>query len=173
MLGIKSDAPSHPKTTAHLLPCRVHYDGPVEPAQSYWSPTQKDGKLIGNPSWEQKLNYSIIDGTRVAYFRGRKLLGKTVKLPEGYRGVVVETETPPPATAEPEQDVVDLGKDEVEERVALASLETKAEFEEFVVWGHEAMADATSDPYVRIEDWTRLAEQVRLFFCTLDQANLC
>lgn len=43
ILSIESDTPANPRTTAHLLPCRVHYDGPVEPAQSYWSPTGKDG----------------------------------------------------------------------------------------------------------------------------------
>lgn len=102
-----------------------------------------------------------IDGTRTAYFRGRKLHGKTVKLPDGYRGVVVEKSEPRSATTtEPEPDVVDLVQEDGEGQVPLGGLETKAEFEELVVWGHEAMADAASDPYVRIEEWTRLAEQV-------------
>lgn len=41
------------------------------------------------------------------------------------------------------------------------TLETKAEFEEVVVWGHETMADVVSDPYVRsMEEWLALADQV-------------
>ncbi|KAJ9162185.1 hypothetical protein NKR19_g1555 [Coniochaeta hoffmannii] len=145
MLSIKQDTPSRPKTTAHLLPCRVHYDGPVEPAQSYWSPIRKE------------------DGTRIAYFRGRKLHGRAIKLPEGYQGVVVEKQSPQPVAAEPEQGVVDLEQESAEERVPLGNLKTRAEFEEFVVWGHEAMADATSDPYMRIEEWTQLAEQIHYY----------
>ncbi|OIW32274.1 ribonuclease H1 small subunit [Coniochaeta ligniaria NRRL 30616] len=145
MLSIKSDKPSNSKTTAHLLPCRVHYDGPVEPAQSYWSPTQQE------------------DGPRIAYFRGRKLHGKTVKLPEGYRGVVVEKQAAPPAAAQPEQDAADLQQEDAEDQVPLGSLETKADFDELVVWGHEAMADAASDPYMRIGEWTRLAEQIHSY----------
>ncbi|KAB5571990.1 ribonuclease H2, subunit C [Coniochaeta sp. 2T2.1] len=145
MLSVSSQEQPRPKTTAHLLPCRVHYDGPVEPAQSYWSPTEKD------------------DGTRVSYFRGRKLHGKAVKLPEGYRGVVVEKQAPPPAAAQSEQEVVDVDQDEAEEQIPLGTLEAKAEFDQLIVWGHESMADAASDPYVRIEEWTALAEQIHSY----------
>lgn len=84
-----------------------------------------------------------------------------MKLPEGYRGVVVEKRAPPTAAAAPEQVIIDIQQEEAEEQVPLGSLETKAWFHELVVWGHEAMADAVSDPYVRIEEWTQLAEQVR------------
>lgn len=65
-------------------------------------------------------------------------------------------------TTQPEQNTVGLEQEDAEEHVPLGSLETKAEFEELVVWGHETMADEASDPYVRIEEWTRFAEQVWL-----------
>lgn len=84
-----------------------------------------------------------------------------MKLPDGYRGAVVEKRAPPPPpAAQPEHDATDLQQEEAEEHVPLGSLEAKAEFEELVVWGHEAMADAASDPYIRIEEWTQIAEQV-------------
>jgi hypothetical protein len=102
------------------------------------------------------------DGTRIAYFRGRKLHGKAVKLPDGYRGVVVEKQQPPEAAPREESDVIDLEQEEAEEQIPLGSLETKAEFDEMVVWGHEVVADAASDPYVRIEEWTRFAGQVNI-----------
>lgn len=102
----------------------------------------------------------VSDGTRIAYFRGRKLHGRAVKLPDGYRGAVVEKRAPPPPAAQPEHDATDLQQEEAEEHVPLGSLEAKAEIEELVVWGHEAMADAASDPYMRIEEWTQMAEQV-------------
>lgn len=100
-------------------------------------------------------------GSKVAYFRGRKLYGKAVKLPEGYRGVVVQKgDVKTPAIQQPEVEVVDL-ENEGEEPVPTGTLETKAEFEEMVVWGHEAMADAASDPYARsMEEWLAVADQV-------------
>ena len=74
--------------------------------------------------------------------------------------MVEKQQPPPPATAEPTEEVPELEQEAAEEQVPLGSLEAKAEFEELVVWGHEAVADATSDPYLRIEEWTLLAEQV-------------
>ncbi|KAK1766892.1 ribonuclease H2, subunit C [Phialemonium atrogriseum] len=146
MLNI-SKQPSNPQTIPHLLPCRVHYDGPVEPIQSYWSPSEAK------------------DGTKVAYFRGRKLHGKAVRLPEGYRGVVVqkgevETTTTPAATA-PEPEADELGD---EPEVGTGRLEARAGFEEVVVWGHETTADAGSDPVVRgLEEWLALAEKIHSY----------
>jgi hypothetical protein len=162
MLKIKPDVGSCPKTTPNLLPCRVHYDGPVDPAQSYWSPTQNKGKLqCLRLQAQELLPYFDLDSMKTAYFRGRKLHGKTVKLPEGYRGVVVEKQATPAASPQHGQEVVDLEQEDAAQQEPLGSLETKAEFEELVIWGHEATADAGSDPYLRIEEWTRLAEQVR------------
>lgn len=58
-----------------------------------------------------------------------------------------------------EPEVVDLEADEDE--VPLGALETQAEFDEMVVWGHESMADAVSDPYARgVEEWVQLSSQV-------------
>lgn len=97
----------------------------------------------------------------MAYFRGRKLHGKELKVPEGYRGVVVDkTEPPEPRAPRPDEpEVVDL---DAEDEMPLGALDTKAEFDEMVIWGHESMAD-TSDPYVRgIEEWMKVAEKVRL-----------
>ncbi|KAK3353672.1 ribonuclease H2, subunit C [Lasiosphaeria hispida] len=128
-----------PKTTPHLLPCRVHHTGPVDPVEAFWEPKHAD------------------DGTTTAYFRGRKLHGKTVKLPEGYRGVV--------AAPAPKGDGKDgaAGVVHVDASKGTASLNVQAEFDEMVVWGHEAVADA-GDPYVRgMEEWLALADQIHGF----------
>jgi hypothetical protein len=93
-----------------------------------------------------------------------------VKLPEGYRGVVAATapkedEKRPALDAE----VVDL-EDENQGRAPQSALNVQAEFEEMVVWGHEATADATADPYVRgMEEWLMLADQVG--FISLDSGR--
>jgi ribonuclease H2 subunit C len=46
MLAVKLDEPSEetPKATPHLLPCRVHHNGAVEPVQSFWEPKVGSGK---------------------------------------------------------------------------------------------------------------------------------
>lgn len=42
MLSIK-EATSKPKVTANLLPCRIHHDGPIDPATPYWKPQEAEG----------------------------------------------------------------------------------------------------------------------------------
>ncbi|KAJ3944618.1 uncharacterized protein N0V96_006156 [Colletotrichum fioriniae] len=96
------------------------------------------------------------DGKTIAYFRGRKLHGTTVKLPEQYRGVVMER------SEKVETQQLEGEGEEIEgDLVELSTMETKAEFDEMVIWGHEASAEAASDPYVRsIEEWLAVAESV-------------
>jgi len=86
-----------------------------------------------------------------------------VKLPEGYRGVVAERQTPknqPDEQPRPDDDpdVIDV---DAEDQVELGVIETKGEFDEMVVWDHEAAADTGADLYVRgVEEWLDVAEQV-------------
>lgn len=110
----------------------------------------------------------LIDGKNIAYFRGRKLHGKTLKVPEKYRGVVVSTSErilPKNEVVQARGDMVDDGDggdEEVEKDVNV--MEEQASFEEIVVWGHEVLPDGMADPYVRgVEDWIVFAEQVRGF----------
>lgn len=94
------------------------------------------------------------DGTNVAYFRGRKLHGKTVPLPEQCRGVVVERKA---NEQQPEQG----DGDEDSAVVEVGTMQVTADFDEMVVWGHEAVADAAGDPCVRsIEEWLQVADKV-------------
>ena len=71
MLAVKK-APSEvkptPQCTPNILPCRIHHDGPVNASKRHWNPEVED------------------DNTRTSYFRGRKLRGREVKVPAGYRG---------------------------------------------------------------------------------------
>ncbi|OLN81197.1 Uncharacterized protein C12B10.15c [Colletotrichum chlorophyti] len=128
------------KATANLLPCRIHHDGPVGESQSFWNPT------------------TSADGKPVSYFRGRKLHGTTVNLPEHYKGVVMEksgkVEARQPETEEDEEAAL----------VELGTMDVKAEFDQMVIWGHESNAEAASDPYVRsIEEWLTVAEQIHSY----------
>jgi hypothetical protein len=148
------------KATPHLLPCRINHNGSIEPVEaSFWDPRTSDGEFSFLPVLAQRSR--LVDGASTVYFRGRKLHGKTVKLPEGYKGVVAaaaprEDEKKPSSDAE----VVDL-VDEEQNGTPQAALNVQAEFDKMVVWGHEATADATADPYVRgMEEWLTLADQV-------------
>ncbi|KUI55147.1 hypothetical protein VP1G_02575 [Cytospora mali] len=141
MLSVNQQKGLSHKVTPNLLPCRIQHDGPIGPADAYWMPIEES------------------DEKRIAYFRGRKLHGKALKVPEGYRGVVVERkDAPKPQAPRPDEpEVIDV---DAEDEVPLGALETQAEFDEIMVWGHESMADAASDPYVRgIEEWVKMAEQ--------------
>ena len=84
-----------------------------------------------------------------------------MRLPEGYRGAVVEKGEPGVGRD------VEVQKDEGEEEGnpldEVGALHGKAAFDEVVVWGHESIADSAADPYVRgVEEWISFAEQVRL-----------
>lgn len=162
MLDIRK-GPSVSQTVPHLLPCRVQYDGPAEPLQTYWGPSEAKGEQPRPHIRGRTAKSNILDGSKVAYFRGRKLHGKTVKLPEGHRGVVLQKgDVKAAAVQAPEAEtVVEPEEHEGEDPTPAGCLETRAEFEEIIVWGHEATADATSDPYVRsMEEWLALADQV-------------
>ncbi len=164
-LALKSELPAGetPRATPHLLPCRVHHSGPVEPIQAFWDPKPGESETAHSSSVSGAMLTNFVavpylDGISTAFFRGRKLQGTTVKLPEGYRGVVAVTSAAEePSTRPDEVEVVDL-----EAETPQGTLQTQAAFDEMVVWGHESAVDAAADPYLRgAEEWLGLAEKVR------------
>ncbi|KAK4140842.1 ribonuclease H2 non-catalytic subunit-domain-containing protein [Dichotomopilus funicola] len=149
MLTLKSAPLSGetPKATPHLLPCRIHHDGPAEPARAFWDPKPSE------------------DGSsQTAYFRGRKLHGTTVNLPPDYRGIVAVTSAAAaPKDGEPE--VIDLeAPDSDNIGLPQGTLQTQAEFDEMVVWGHETAVDAAGDAYLRgVGEWLELAGKIHAY----------
>lgn len=167
MLSLGLDRPDEdiPRATPQLLPCRVHHDGSVEPVEFFWEPRKNEGSCPAhNCSMHTKTNSLSADGTSTAYFRGRKLHGATLKLPEGYRGVVGV----PTAPAEDKKqrshiETVDL-TDEKPEGTKQGTLDVKAQFDEIVIWNHESAGDATADPYLRgMEEWLALSEEIHSY----------
>lgn len=73
--------------------------------------------------------------------------------------LVEKKDAPKPETQRPgEPEVVDL---DAEDELPLGALETQAEFDEMLIWGHESMAEAGSDPYARgVGEWIRLSSRV-------------
>ena len=159
ILSLTSSA-DRPKTTPHLLPCRVHHTGDVEPVDAFWDPRPVEGA----PTSTDGLSPSSSTTTSTAYFRGRKLQGKTVKLPAGYRGVVVAAaSTAASSSSSTETEPVDEQEQQKDAPGESTELSVQADFDEVVIWAHEATADAAADPYVRgMEEWLGLADQVRL-----------
>ncbi|KAK4108447.1 hypothetical protein N656DRAFT_771822 [Canariomyces notabilis] len=147
MLRLTSDVPPDetPKVTPHLLPCRIHHDGSVEPADSFWEPK------------------ACADGTCTAYFRGRKLEGKTVKLPDGYRGVVAVS-SPDEEQHRRAEEVDDVEVIDVDNLMPQSSMQVQAEFSEVVVWSHETAIDASAHPHMRaIQEWLALAKKIHTY----------
>lgn len=67
-----------------------------------------------------------------------------------------------PAKGEVEDDDAE---GEAEEELEVKIMEERSEFDEIMVWGHEAVMDE-SDPYVRgLEEWIGFAEQVYRSCC--------
>lgn len=96
-----------------------------------------------------------------AYFRGRKLYAKSVKIPKGYKGVVVSSteKTLPkePAPPQSQDDEVEAEEEEIE----VGIMEELAGFDEVMVWGHEVVVDEKEDPYARgIQEWMKFADAV-------------
>lgn len=44
MLTIAAEQTKQQNAQLHLLPCRIHHDGIVDPIEPYWSPVQSQGK---------------------------------------------------------------------------------------------------------------------------------
>ncbi|KAJ5476178.1 Ribonuclease H2subunit C [Penicillium sp. IBT 31633x] len=134
----KSD--SAPKCTPNIIPCRIHHDGPVDSLERYWTPVT-DAK----------------DNTKTSHFRGRKLRGRRVALPDGYQGVVASpTDRVVPPSRQVDGDGVEDAEAEPEEPVKI--LETQSTFDDFVVFGHEALP-AADDMFVKgVEEWIQFAD---------------
>ncbi|KAI0972807.1 ribonuclease H2, subunit C [Xylaria arbuscula] len=146
LFTVESEASKKQKAQVNLLPCRIHHDGDVNPSDTFWNPTEAE------------------DGLQTAYFRGRKLHGKALKLPEGYYGVVVEKTDAKPQTSSAEQEPADEDIDVIEnpeDQLEVGEMRGKAAFDELMIWGHESTSDSTADPYVRgMEEWIAFAEEI-------------
>ncbi|KAI1801139.1 ribonuclease H1 small subunit [Daldinia bambusicola] len=145
VFSVDSQESIQKKAQVHLLPCRIHHDGNVNPVETYWSPSENEDKI------------------KTAYLRGRKLQGKAVKLPDGYYGSVVEKSAPKKPEPSQEEMVEDLEVvEDPNDQLEVGAMQGKATFDEFVVWNHETLANSSEDPYLRgMEEWISFAGQVR------------
>ncbi|MCJ1417773.1 hypothetical protein MMC32_004118 [Xylographa parallela] len=151
-----SSPPSIPKLTPNILPCRVNHSGPVNASKRYWN-VEEDER-----------------GRKMAYFRGRKLLGREVKISDSYRGAIVcETDrflplseapnatgsgTKAPTTTSPTAEDVEDEDEEEDDIEPTKILEEVATFDDILVWGHEQVP-GEEDVFVRgVQEWLTFAE---------------
>lgn len=107
----------------------------------------------------------LLDGQPEAYFRGRKLKGREVKIPEGYRGVVVKGETPSQQEAKQRGRTADVGGELGTFEQEMKLLEEVGEYDQLVVWGHETIAE-DDDVFVKgVDEWTSFARSVSNYRC--------
>ncbi|KAG1365085.1 ribonuclease H2 subunit C [Cocos nucifera] len=119
----------------HLLPCSIKHDGPC-PVSHYFKPKKTD---------------VVVDGSSVeeAYFRGRKLQGITVPLPEGYRGYVLENK----------KSRKGKGLETSEGEGEFGRWVSRAEFRNLTYWNHD-IVPSSDDPLVRSFHWFSVADAV-------------
>lgn len=151
--------------SVNALPCKLHYNGPVDAATRF-KPQENS------------------EGVPTAYFRGRKLLGRKVQLPEGYEGwfgrhldfcvftnahlghVLKKTDRKHPKE-EPEsslqQEDANMSEDgsEDDRPDEIGVVESVASFDGVTVWGHGSAPATEDEPYARgVEEWIAFAQAV-------------
>ncbi|KAI9647166.1 hypothetical protein NHQ30_003549 [Ciborinia camelliae] len=138
--------------TPNLIPCRINHTAPIKIEKRYWEP-----KVLKNGNGKGKEEL-------VTYFRGRRLIGRTLQVPDGWRGVVLKIgeeimprereSTVEGGRREDDGENVDEDEDEEEKEIETKIVEEEGTFENLTVWGHECLVDASGDMVVRgMEEW--------------------
>ncbi|XP_052201415.1 uncharacterized protein C12B10.15c isoform X1 [Diospyros lotus] len=120
--GADSTPPIDLTGQVHQLPCCVKYDGPCS-VSHYFKP---------------KSSGIEVDGLKVeeAYFRGRKLQGTTINLPQPYSGFVIGKKK-------------SLGKRKVSDQLEENSnWEMNAKFQSITYWNHDSLP-SQDDAFLR------------------------
>ncbi|KAK5117381.1 hypothetical protein LTR62_005999 [Meristemomyces frigidus] len=144
--------------TPNILPCHLHHNGPTGISKRYW-----------NPQKSPTTTTTRVRENSIAYFRGRKLCSRALKLPAGYQGVLLRKtdrdERAPSSTfgrrsdgVEDEEQDLDDGEEDTGDEVK--TMEVLASFGQVIVWGHDAIPE-DGDEYVKgIEEWMGFAAAV-------------
>ncbi|KAI7213995.1 hypothetical protein KC333_g6266 [Hortaea werneckii] len=146
--------PLHP----NILPCSIHHSGPIKVSKRYWSPKSTTPHDHGSK-------------IQTAHFRGRKLHGRKIRLPEGYIGRIlqktddekeVNQQKGHEATAENSEEAGEEGNMQPG-ATPVRMLETKGTFDALTIWGHEhvPLDGEEEDEFARgIGEWIGFAEAI-------------
>lgn len=112
---------------------------------------------------QKPIHSFIADGKPEAYFRGRKLRGQEIQVPQGYRGIVVEEagrETTAFQTTEKGVFEQEEGEQIEEAQEEVTMLNELGSFDRLLIWNHESMVDG-DDLFIRgLSEWISFAEAV-------------
>ena len=146
------ESSSEKEIAAHVLPCHIAYDG-ISKVSDYFRPQ-------ADPN----------DQTRSACaFRGRKLCGRTISLPDGYLGIMARRASTEighiframePTTQFAEPRCADENDDE-DIDVEKTNWQSEEKFDKLTIWEHQAIPDEKQDQWIRaIEEWVAMADVV-------------
>ncbi|KAK9493074.1 ribonuclease H2, subunit C [Lipomyces doorenjongii] len=99
-----------------------------------------------------------------AYFRGRKLVGQKLVLPEGYKGLILPIAPSPsdiPAQTKSYFYSEDDDEEEDEEQEQEHMWKSEAEFKELFVWNHDVIPDGISNPWIAgVNEWISFTNRI-------------
>ena len=116
-----------------------------------------------------------IDGKPEAYFRGRKLKGQEVKVPQGYRGVIVKEVGKEKTAFQKSEDegyekAGEGGREEEQEDTTV--LNEIGSFDNLFLWNHEGMIIEDDALVKGLSEWIGFAEAVSHAFPTHRQRHV-
>ncbi|KAG8627785.1 hypothetical protein KVT40_003658 [Elsinoe batatas] len=140
---VVDSAKAEQKVQPNLLPCKISYNGSVNANSRYWNPEDET------------------DGSKTVYFRGRKLQGREVALPNGYSGAVLQkTDRTIVEASQPTNHDEDMS-DQEEAPQQLKIVELVGSFDAITVWDHEALPESAQNPYLKgVEEWIKLSQAI-------------
>lgn len=143
---------SKPSMTPNILPCKINHNGPIPITTRHWNPQP-------SPSSSE---------THVAHFRGRKLLGQKLSLPQGYTGkVLLKTETLLPRTSSAAYQVEEEEEEEEDVPLEVKQVEELANFDTVVVWGHEVLPGSENVYVQGLGEWVEFAGRASPYHSSL------
>lgn len=141
MLAIQKK-PTVKGVVPNLLPCSIKHNGATSVSTRHWTETVND------------------DDSRTAYFRGRKLAGTVVDVPEGYQGVLLLSTAEKLPTRAPTGVQPDYAEVDQPAQLDTSILQQEACFDSIKLWGHEAVPSKENEHSRAIEEWIAFAEAV-------------
>ncbi|KAF3935765.1 hypothetical protein ABW19_dt0210381 [Dactylella cylindrospora] len=153
MISIKNLDTTKAPSKANVLPCRIKYTGPASSSRYLWNPitTSDSSTETDAPAKPEQ---------HIAYFRGRKLAGTKLVLPEGYSGHIITTPSAGLPTSNQKRELLYQDDDQEIDLEEIETSEWVAEspFSEIMVWGHEVVVDDAQDGIVKgVGEWITMA----------------
>ena len=107
----------------------------------------------------------------MAFFRGNRLQGKTIQIPDRFRGVVIERQvnkSVQKGSSDQEAKDTDDGSESKHERAHPTF--SNGQFDEMVVWTRDGSSSDASHAHAKaLGEWLQLSEQVSSIARTLNQ----